>query len=95
MTIAQKALAITKNFCEGSPWYTDVTAYRNKLRCHRYEIDENLYFEYWGPHEWEFTVCAPLDDPKRELYIKLAMGMAAYIHSICLTFSRLPSVIAL
>ena len=46
MITAAKAKSITKQFAANSPFYADVCEGRKNHRCHRYTINENLYFEY-------------------------------------------------
>ena len=95
MITAKEARAITERFATNNPFYTDICEGRKNHRCHRYTIDENLYFEYWAPEEWEFTVAVNFDDPKHKSYVKLATAMATYMHNIRVSYSKVPSLMAL
>lgn len=89
-----KANAITKSFFDKSPAYASICENRNNRRCHRFTINENLYFEYWSPDEWEFTITARHDDPKFMSYVKVTTAMTMYMNNIRVTYSKLPSLMA-
>lgn len=95
MITEAEARAITNEFYAQSPFYADVCNKRNDHRCHLFTINDKLYFEYWAPHEWEFTVATSPADPEYMAYIMLATVMTQYMESIRVTYSRLPSLMAM
>ena len=95
MITAAEAKSITKQFAANIPFYADVCDGRKNHRCHLYTINENLYFEYWTPGEWEFTVTATPDDPKYMPYMMLAIAMTKYMKNTRVNYSKIPSLMAL
>ncbi len=93
MITSTKTKSITKQFAANVPFYADVCDGRKNRRCHRYTINENLYFEYWTPDEWEYTVTATPDDHKYMPYMMLVIAMTEYMNNIRVTYSKLPSSI--
>ena len=95
MITSAKAKSITNQFAINDPFYASVCDARKNHRCHRYTINDYLYFEYWTPDEWEFTIASRPDDPRHMEYFNLATAMTKYMKNIRVTYSKIPSLIAL
>ena len=95
MITSARAEFITNQYASIDPFYASICDTRKNHRCHRYTINDYLYFEYWTPDEWEFTIDIRYDNPRRMEYINLATAMTKYMKSIRVTYSRIPSLMAL
>lgn len=93
MITTKEAIEISKDFCEENPWYIDIFESRQNLNCHRFQIDDNLYFEYWGAHDWEFTILEE-NIPNCAAYYALAYQMTYSTVNKGIKYSELPSFIA-
>ena len=74
--------------------YAKISANRVHLHCRRYELTDKVYFEYWGPEEWEFTVCAT-DKMESILVAENVANLTLWLRTKYLTESRLPNLLAI
>ena len=84
---------ITRRFAESSSAYAGITSKRALRSCKRYDLTDKVFFEYWGPHEWEFTI----GTPDKAEYLRLAQitsSLSAWLHTKKVTVSRLPDLMA-
>ena len=90
-----KAKSITNMFATNDFVYSEICDKCSSHHCYRYIINEDLYFEYWTPDEWEFSIKMLRDNPKHEAYYMVVLEMVKYMRSIRVTLSRIPSLIAI
>lgn len=64
---------IDREFAEDSPFFAGLADYRSNLKLRRFTINEYVYFEYWGRHEWEFTFHDVPDERLSDAYFDLLM----------------------
>ena len=84
---------ITRRFAEGSPDYAKIASHRALRTCKRYDLTDKVYFEYWGPNEWEFTIGTP--DKMEYLRLdRIISSLAKWLHTKKVTVSRLPDLMA-
>lgn len=82
---------ITRRFAKGSPDYAAIASNRALRCCKRYVLTDNVYFEYWGPNEWEFTIGTP-DKMECLRLAQIVSPLAEWLHTKKVTASRLPNL---
>ena len=60
MITAKEAREMAMDMAQDLDWYAPIHASRNGLKCHYYQVNDHVCFEYWKKHEWEFTIDDPL-----------------------------------
>ena len=84
---------ITRRFAERSSAYAEIASNRASRSCKRFELTDIVYFEYWGPDDWEFTIATH----NKIEYIRLAQiasYLTEWLHTKNVTASRLPHLMA-
>ncbi len=77
-----------------SPAYNAIMSKNRPEKKHRvFIISDNIYFEFWKAHEWEFTVRPAASDIFRK-YMNLVRQMLIYADQINLDATKLPRYIA-
>ena len=76
-------------------WYARINANRVGIKCHYYQVNDNVCFEYWNKHEWEFSLIGIMDDEMARRYTSVITAMAAYMHTINVSFSRIPALLSM
>ena len=60
MITAKEARKMAMEAQRRQAWYASINANRVGMKCHYYQVNDNVCFEYWNKHEWEFTMFFPL-----------------------------------
>ena len=95
MITKQAILEITAEMRKNDPEYDLLCCQRRPEQNHRiFVINDNIYFEYWNVHEFEFTIYGEADGKERDDYYDLAWSMTLYASKIRLLPKQLPSFIA-
>ena len=84
---------ITRRFAEGSSDYAKIASHRALRTCKRYDLTDDVYFEYWGPDDWEFTIGTP-DKLESIRLARIACALSEWLHTKKVTASRLPNLMA-
>ena len=79
----------TRGWIAEVPGYADIAAGRKFLPCQRFNLNDIVYFEFWGEHEWEFTIME-YDLEVKEIVTCLSLWMGTQHNKA----SRLPSLMA-
>ena len=79
----------TREFAIDLPWYAEIADGRKHRPCQRFTLTDEVYFEYWNEHEFEFTLM--VEDP--ELY-RIIWCLNLWLDSQKNKASRLPSLMA-
>ncbi len=75
-------------------WYAPINAGRALMKRQYFQVNDNVCFEYWGKHEWEFTLDIKMDDERKEAYYAAIYAMSAYMHTINVSMTRIPALLA-
>ena len=94
MITAKEAREIAMEMAQDQDWYTPIHSNRNGLKCHYYQVNDHVCFEYWKKHEWEFTIEIPIDDVRSKAYYAVIFAMTAYMNTIDVTMTKLPALSA-
>ena len=84
---------ITRRFAEGSSDYAKIASHRALRTCKRYDLIDEVYFEYWGLDDWEFTIATP-DKIEFIRLAQIASYLTEWLHTKKVTASRLPHLMA-
>ena len=84
---------ITRRFAERSSEYEKIASNRALRTCRRYDLTDEVYFEYWGPDDWEFTIATP-DKIEYIRLAQIASYLTEWLHTKKVTASRLPHLMA-
>ncbi len=94
MITAKEARKIAMEAQRRQAWYASINANRVGMMCHYYQVNDNVCFEYWNKHEWEFTLGMEADDGRRESYYAVICTMSAYMNTIDVTLTKIPALLA-
>lgn len=94
MITAKEANEMAMKMAQDQAWYAPIMDSRMGLKRKYYQVNDNVCFEYWDKHEWEFTIGIPLCEEKGKAYYDAIYAMSAYMHTINVSFSRLPALLA-
>ena len=94
MITAKEARKIAMEARQRQEWYARINANRVGMKCHYYQVNDNVCFEYWNKHEWEFTLCGAMEQEKAEAYISVLVSMSHYMKTINVTLSKIPVLLA-
>ena len=85
---------ITRRFAERSSAYAKIASNRALLPCKRYDLTDKVCFEYWSPHDWEFTIGTP-DKMECLRLAKITSSLSEWLHTKKVKPSRLPDLMAI
>ena len=94
MITAKEAREMAMEMAQKQDWYAPINGGRVEMKCKYYQVNDYVCFEYWDKHEWEFTLGLPVDDERREAYFAVLVAMSAYMHTINVSLSKLPTLLA-
>ena len=94
MITAKEAREITMDARRRQERFARINANRAGMKCHYYQVNDNVCFEYWNNNEWEFTLCGAMEQEKAEAYTSVLVSMSRYMKTINLTLSRIPVLLA-
>ena len=94
MITAKEAREIANEMAQKQDWYAPINAGRMGMKRKYYQVNDNVCFEYWDKHEWEFTIGIPMYEEKGKAYYEAICAMGAYMHTINVSLSKLPTLLA-
>ena len=94
MITSEMARKAAMAMAQDQTWYAPINDSRMGLKCKYFQVNDNVCFEYWDKHEWEFTIGIPLCEEKGKAYYDAICAMGAYMHTINVSLSRLPALLA-
>ena len=94
MITSRMARESAMEMAQEQDWYAPINAGRIGMKRQYYQVNDYVCFEYWNKHEWEFTLGIPMDDERRQAYLAVIYALSAYMHTIDVTMTKLPALLA-
>ena len=94
MITSRMARESAMEMAQEQDWYAPINIDRMGMKRHYYQVNDNVCFEYWDKHEWEFTLGIPMDDERRQPYLAVIYAMSAYMKTIDVTLTKVPALLA-
>ena len=94
MITSEMARKAAMEMAQDQAWYAPINMDRMLMKRQYFQVNDYVCFEYWNKLEWEFTLGLPVDDDRREAYYAILVAMGAYMHTINVSLSRLPALLA-
>ena len=94
MITSEMARKCAMEMAQDQAWYAPINMNRAFLKRRYFQVNDYVCFEYWDKHEWEFTLMVPVDDERHEAYFAVVSAMAAYMHTIDITMTKIPALLA-
>lgn len=94
MITAKEAREISMKAQQRQEWYAHINAGRMGMKCHYYQVNDNVCFEYWNKHEWEFTFYGAMEREKAKAYTSVVVSMTCHMKTIDVTLSKIPVLLA-
>ncbi len=95
MITAKEAREIAMEMAQDQAWYAPINAGRMGLKRQYFQVNDDVCLEYWGKHEWEFTINHEMEDKRFMAYHAVVTSIAMNVYSTGgISFSKIPSLVA-
>ena len=73
-----------------------IAANRDGLTSRVFKVNDEVSFEYWNKHEWEFCInTSGTDEETGRKIVNVIKDMSRYMSTINVSYSRVPQLMAL
>ena len=95
MITAKEAREIANEMAQKQDWYAPINAGRMGIKRQYFQVNDDVCLEYWGKHEWEFTINPEMEDEKYMVYHAVVTSIAMHVYSKGgISFSKIPALVA-
>ena len=96
MITSEMARKSAMEMAQDQNWYAPINMGRVSMKRQYFQVNDYVCFEYWGKHEWEFTLdnAHEMGKEKWQAYYAVLVAMGAYMHTVDVNLSRLPTLLA-
>lgn len=95
MMNSKTARKIAMEMAQNLDWYAPINNDRMTMKRQYFQVNNDVCLEYWGKHEWEFTINPEMEKGKFMAYHAVITSIAKHVYSTGgISFSKIPSLIA-
>ena len=95
MITSEMAREIAMEMAQEQDWYAPINDGRMGIKRQYFQVNDDVCLEYWGKHEWEFTINPDMEEEKHMAYYAVITSIAKHVHTAGgMSFSKIHSLVA-